>query len=101
MIEKIVIATAVTVSTGTLSVSASDDDGCRPTYAEYQQLHMGESLTDVQAMMQCVGREMSSGEFAGIKSVIQTFGDAFNGGIVTVMLSNDKLIGKSQMGLKP
>jgi hypothetical protein len=101
MIEKLVIATAIAVSTGAISASASDDDGCRPTYAEYQQLNTGESLTDVQAKMQCVGKEMSSGEFAGIKSVIQTFGDAFNGGIVTVMLSNGKVINKSQMGLKP
>jgi hypothetical protein len=33
--------------------------------------------------------------------VIQTFGDAFIGGIVTVMLSNGKLISKSQMDLEP
>jgi hypothetical protein len=103
MIKKSLIATAVALSTSAEALSApvSADDGCRPNYVEYQQLHSGQSLTDVQAIMQCVGIEMSSSETAGIKSVIQTFGDAFNGGIVTVMLTNGKLISKSQMGLEP
>lgn len=66
---------------------------------QYKTLQTGMSYDSVTKVVGCDGVELSSSEMAGFKTVMYIW-SGVNFSSMSVMLQNDKLITKSQFGLK-
>jgi hypothetical protein len=71
------------------------------TYAEFEKLTNGMTYEQVCTIIGGPGKEMSSSEFAGIKTVMYAWdGEGGFGANMNAMFQNEKLMQKAQFGLK-
>jgi hypothetical protein len=81
---------------------AYGQDACQIDLAHYKMIEPGMTSAAVNQIIGCEGTEMSSGGFAGATSTMLTWDNRGNGkfAFLGAMFINDKLLSKSQMGLK-
>jgi hypothetical protein len=77
----------------------SDDDSSDLTLAKYNQLKNGMSLAEAQEIIGSDGKEVSSSEIGKYKTVTQKW-DGENYAYIICTFQNDKLMFKSQGGIK-
>jgi hypothetical protein len=75
---------------------------CQIDLAHYKMIEPGMTSAAVNQIIGCEGTEMSSGGFAGVTSTMLKWDNAGNGKFefLGAVFMNDKLLSKSQMGLK-
>jgi hypothetical protein len=86
-------------SSGTNSVDKGGDSEADLTLAKYNQIKNGMSLGDVQEIVGSDGKEVSSSEIGKYKTVTQKW-DGENYAYIICTFQNDKLMFKSQGGIK-
>lgn len=74
--------------------------GSAPTLAQYQKIKVGMSVKEVQKILGSPGTEGSYNEIGGNKNLGMGWADGAGIYYVTGTFVNDKLVGKSQDGLK-
>jgi len=74
---------------------------CRASLDQYQRVVTAMSYNSVRQIMGCDGKEMSRSDAAGYSTVMYEWsGETSSFGAMTVMFQNDRLVNKSQFGLK-
>ena len=72
---------------------------CQVTKDQYTAVKMGMTVKEVEQILGCAGEEMSSSEFAGLKTIMLMWTGAGFGNM-NAMFQNDALMNKAQFGLK-
>lgn len=81
-------------------IQTVDDSACGATMAEFSSLQTGMAYQRVVRIIGCDGTELSSGEFAGVRTIMFMWPGESAGGNMNAMFQDDKLINKAQLGLK-
>ncbi len=89
----------VVVNSGSNSVNSGDSEEADLTLAKYNQIKNGMSLDEVQEIIGSDGKEVSSSEIGRYKTVTQKW-DGDNYAYIICTFQNDKLMFKSQGGIK-
>jgi hypothetical protein len=74
--------------------------GCTVSLANYKNLTAGMSYAAARRALGCEGTEISRSDAAGFSSVMYSWNGSALGGNMNAMFQNDRLINKSQFGLK-
>jgi hypothetical protein len=82
------------------SSSQDQPNGCTVSLAQYQKLAIGMSYAAAHQALGCEGTEMSRSDVAGYATVMYTWNGSTLGGNMNAMFQNDRLINKSQFGLR-
>lgn len=84
------------------STTSSDAEGqSEMTYSNYEKIETGMSYDEVVEITNAYGKEISSVEIAGIKTVILSYeGSGSFGANATVTFQNGEVIAKAQIGLE-
>lgn len=82
------------------SSSQDQPNGCTVSLAQYQKLATGMSYAAARQTLGCEGTEMSRSDAAGYATVMYTWNGSTLGGNMNAMFQNDRLINKSQFGLR-
>lgn len=70
------------------------------TMNKYNALRTGMSYREVATALGSEGKEMSSNEISGVKTVMYQWDSNSLGANMNAMFQNDKLVSKAQFGLK-
>lgn len=79
--------------------AAAQESSCNASLAAFSQLQTGMSYQKAASIIGCAGSEMSRSEMAGYVTVMYGWSGGF-GGSMNAMFQNNKLVVKSQFGLK-
>jgi hypothetical protein len=83
-----------------LGTGQDQPSGCTVSLAQYQKLATGMSYAAARQALGCEGTEMSRSDAAGYATVMYTWNGSTLGGNMNAMFQNDRLINKSQFGLR-
>ena len=81
-------------------VQTAEDSTCGATMAEFSSLQTGMTYQRAVRIIGCDGTELSSGEFAGVRTIMLMWPSESAGGNMNAMFQDNKLINKAQLGLK-
>lgn len=88
------------IITGPATSSSPSKSGCKVTLDQYNQLRTDMSYAQVASTLGCQGTELSRSDLAGYQTVMYSWDGAALLSNMNVMLQNNRLVSKSQFGLR-
>jgi hypothetical protein len=96
---KNIVVTFCLIFSSTACASAQET-ACNASLSNYNSIKSGMSYENVKRIIGCDGSQLSSSEMAGFKTEMYMWSGDSAGGNMNAMFQNNKVISKSQFGLK-